>query len=93
MFAQGKNRQNCQKYFRHFFRETKDTVRVSLQEYLFTGSWILAEKSTVIAPLGGGFNSTQGTTLTVYLVLPTFRAAPISGPFWGALMFRCQVDP
>ena len=34
-------------------RETKDTVRVSLQEYLFTGSsksyflWILAEKSTV----------------------------------------------
>ena len=48
---------------------SKDTVRVSLQEYLFTGSskvascGFLAEKSTVIAPPGGGFNSTSGTYL------------------------------
>ena len=51
------------------FRETKDTARVSLQEYLCTGSskvtsygfW--AEKSPVIGPPGGRFNSTPGTYL------------------------------
>ena len=65
-----------------WFSETKDTVRVSLQEYLFTGSskatflWILAEKSTVIGPPGrGGLTVLQEPTLTVLLALPRSFAA------------------
>ena len=58
-------------------RETKDTVRVYLQEYLFFHRlleshflWILAEKSTVIGPLGGGLTVLQEPTSTVLLALP-----------------------
>ena len=58
------------KFFRRLrLRETNDTVRVSLQGVPFHRLlesyflWILAEKSTVMGPPGGGFNSTPGTYL------------------------------
>ena len=60
------------------FRETKDTVRVSLQEYLFTGSSKVTscgfwQKRVRLSDLlEGGYNSTPGTYLNSTLgVLPT----------------------
>ena len=52
-----------------FFRETKDTVRVSLQEDLFTGSSKVSscgfwqKRVRLSGPPGGGFSSTPGTYL------------------------------
>ena len=60
------------------FRETKDTVRVSLQECLFTGSskatfcgfW--QKRVRLSGLLEGGLAALQEPTLTVLLVLPKF---------------------
>ena len=71
-----------------FFRESKDTVRVSLKEYLFTGSskatfcgfW--QKRVRLSGLLEGGLAALQEPTLTVLLVLPTsllldFRSFPL----------------
>ena len=58
------------------FRETKGTVRVSLQEYLFTGSSKVTscgfwQKRVRLSDLlEGGLTVLQEPTLTVLLVLP-----------------------
>ena len=80
-------------------RETKDTVRVSLQEYLFTGS----SKSTSCGfwqkrvrlsdLLEGGLTVLQEPALTVLLVLPKRRVASgekkLGGRF-GYIFFFCS---
>ena len=59
-------------------RETKDTVKVSLQEYLFTGSWkgascgIWQKRVGLSNLLEGGLAVLQEPALTVLLVLPIY---------------------
>ena len=62
--------------FMTLVRETKDTVRVSLQEYLFTGSSKVTscgfwkKRVRLSDLLEGGLTVRQEPTLTVLLVLP-----------------------
>ena len=64
------------------FRETKDTVRVSLQEYLFTGSSRVTscgfwpKRVRLWDLLEGGLTVLQEPTLTVLLALPKILLFP-----------------
>ena len=77
------------------FRETKDRVRVSPQDYLFTGSSKVTscgfwQKRVRLSDLlEGGLNSTPGTCLpTVLLVLPNYFKAALKG-----MHLRGQTEP
>ena len=78
------------------FRETKDTVRVSFQEYLVTGfskvtsCGFWAEKTTDIGPPGVGLNSAPGTYLNSTLGFAYFRTPHKKLAFGGWLAWNFQ---
>ena len=69
-------------------RETKDTVRVSLQEYLFTSSSKVTpcgfwqKRVRLSELLEGGLTALQEPTLTVLLALPNRSKTRAQSIFW-----------
>ena len=62
---------------------SRSTFHRLLESYFL---WILAEKSTVMGPPGGGLTALQEPTLTVLLVLPRYHFYWFLEYFWISLV-------